>query len=152
MALSNIEKIRLLTGDRVEPYFVTDLELEDYLETYNNNVSKASQQVKYNILFQLAANPSIYRERTGEEEVFTGDAYKNYKDALLLSIKYPHMFLDGIMPYAAGLTKSDALNYTSNLDNNIIGSDLPKNSNTIRDFDEQTTLIRNPIFPLVWNE
>lgn len=146
MALSNIEKIRLQTGDRVEPYFVTDQEIEDYLDTYNNNVSKASQQIKYNILYQLAANPSIYRERTGEEEVFTGDAYKNYRDALLLSIKYPHQFLDGIMPYAAGLTKSDASKYTSNLDNNIIGSNLPKNSNTEHNIEDQLESYQYPNF------
>ncbi len=146
MALSNIEKIRLQTGDRVEPYFVTDQELEDYLDTYNNNVSKASQQVKYNILYQLAANPSIYRERTGEEEVFTGDAFKNYRDALLLSIKYPHIFLDGIMPYAAGLTKSDACKYTENLDNNIVGTNLPQNSNSIRNIDEELFPLEFPSF------
>lgn len=146
MALSNIEKVRLRTGDRVEPYFVSDEEIEAYLETYSDNVSQSSVQVAYNILFQLAANPSIYRERTGEEEVFTGDAYKNYRDALLLFIKYPQNFLNGIMPYAAGLTKSDAAKYTCNLDNNIIGSNLPQNSNSIRNIEEELYPLEYPSF------
>jgi len=146
MALSNIDIVRLRTGDRVEPYFVSDDEITDYLEIYNDNVSRVSIQVAYNILFQLAANPNIYRERTGEEEVFTGDAYKNYRDALLLYIKYPNQFLNGIKPYAAGLTKSDAAKYTRNLDNNVIGSNLPNNVNTIHNIEENLYPLEYPTF------
>ena len=129
MALTNIEKVRLQTGDRVEPYFVSDEEIDAYLEDYGNNIRSVSVQVAQNILFQLGANPSIYRERTGDEEVFTSDAFKSYKEALLLYIKYPHMFLRGIMPYCAGLTDSDKSKYKNNPDINLAGAGLPRNSN-----------------------
>ena len=147
MALSNIEKERFQTGDRVEPYFVTDDEIESYLEEYADNVRRTSTQVAHAILFQLGANPSIYRERTGEEEVFTSDPFKSYKEALLLYIKYPHHFLTGITPYAAGISKADVATYKGNLDTNIVGYELPANSNTNRYFEENATAgVIIPIF------
>jgi hypothetical protein len=146
MALSNIDKVRIQTGDRVEPFFVSNDEIGSFLEENNDNVRKAALQVANAILFQLATNPSVYRERTGEEEVFTSDPYKNYKEALLLLIKYPHKFLNGIMPYAAGLTKSDKAIYTGNLNNSVAGENLPSNSNTTRSFiNTATTFTSSPL-------
>ncbi len=143
MALTNVEIIRLQTGDRVEPYFVSDEEIESYLEINNDNIRRTAGDVAHAILFYLAANPSIYRERTGEEEVFTSDAFKSYRDALLLRIRYPHLFLGPLMPYAAGISKSDIAIYKNDPDGNIIGEDLPNNSNDIRYFIEQNS--NNPI-------
>ena len=134
MALTNIEIVRLQTGDRIEPYFVSDDEIDAYLEINNDNIKRTVSDVAHAILFYLAANPSVYRERTGEEEVYTTDAFKAYRDALLLRIKYPHLFLSGIMPYAAGIRKSDVAKYKNNLDSILIGEDLPNNSNSERNF------------------
>ena len=136
MALSDIEKVRLNIGDRVEPYFVSDSEIESFLIDYNNNIRKTSVQVATCILFYLASNPSVYRERTGEEEVYTTDPFKAYKEALLMYVKNPQIYLDGIMPYAAGLTQSDAALYNRNPDNNIAGWNLPNNVNTARNIEE----------------
>ena len=148
MALTNIEKVRLQTGDRVEPYFILDDEIEAFLEEYNNSVRKTSVQVASCILFYLAANPSVYRERTGEEEVFTSDPFKAYKEALITYIKNPHIFLEGIMPYAAGITKSDQLIYTSNPDNILVGSGLPNNSNALKNLKNLEKSVVPP-FPFI---
>lgn len=137
MALTNLQSIRLQTGDRVEPYFVTDDEINSYLEINNNNVKRTTSDVAQAILFYLAANPSVYRERTGEEEVYTTDAFKAYRDALLLRIRYPHLFLGTLMPYAAGISRQDAAKYKNNLDNVIAGDNLPSNANDDRNFIEQ---------------
>lgn len=140
MALTAIEKVRLQTGDRVEPYFVQDDEIDSYLTEYNQNIRQTSVQVAQNILFYLGANPSVYRERTGEEEVFTSDPFKAYKEALLLYIKYPHMFMKGIMPYFGGTSKADMALYRSDPDNNIAGMKLPSNSNTLANFKQNLSL------------
>lgn len=132
MALTNIEQVRLNTGDRVEPYFVSDDEIQAFLEHYKNNIRKTSVQVATCILFYLASNPSAYRERTGDEEVYTTDPFKAYKEALILYIKNPHIYLDGLMPYAAGITKTDANKYKNNPDNNLACSGLPSNTNSER--------------------
>lgn len=148
MALTNIEKVRLQTGDRVEPYFISDDEIEAFLEEYNDNIRKTSVQIASCILFYLAANPSVYRERTGEEEVFTTDPFKAYKEALINYIKNPQIFLQGIMPYAAGISKIDTTIYTSNLDNNLAGTGLPNNSNTVENL-EKTMVVTSPF--IVWD-
>jgi len=136
MALTNIEKVRLNVGDRVEPYFVSDDEIESFLEEYGDNIRKTSVQVATCILFYLASNPSVYRERTGEEEVYTTDPFKAYKEALMMFIKNPQTYLGGIMPYAAGLTRSDAAIYNTNRDNNLAGTSLPNNVNSVRNVDD----------------
>lgn len=136
MALTNIEMVRLNVGDRVEPYFLSDSEIESFLLLSNDNVRKTSVKVATCILGYLAANPSVYRERTGEEEVYTTDPFKAYKEFLQLYIKNPQMYLDGIMPYAAGLTKSDAAIYNSDKNNNVAGWNLPNNVNSVKNIDE----------------
>lgn len=149
MALTNIEIVRLRTGDRVEPYFVSNDEIDEFLEMNSDNVGKTVIDVSYAILFYLAANPSIYRERTGEEEVFTTDPYKAYKDALLLGIKYPHRFLNGIMPYAAGISKADRAIYKSDPDSELIGAGLPNNANDVGHFIEENSIYPHIGIPIL---
>lgn len=126
-----------MVGDRIEPYFLSDLEIEEYLLLYNNNIQRTAAASAQAILFYLAANPSVYRERTGEIEVYTTDAYKSYLSALELRIRYPHLFMGVLKPYAAGITKSDIAVYKNDLDNNLAADNLPSNSNDDRNFIKQ---------------
>ena len=120
MALTDVEKVRIIVGD-VEGnplYQILDDETYEYLlETTNGDVWQAAIKAAIIISLRIASYPT--RERAGNYEVW--NSYSTaYLAALQNIIKTPAALLSSkIIPYAGGISKQDMFCNDSNQDNNI---------------------------------
>lgn len=120
MALSDIDKIKIIVGDvEGNPLFpILDDETYTYLlETTNGDVWTAAIKAAIIISLRIASYPT--REKAGHYEIWS-----NYSTAYLAAlqniIKTPASLLSSrIIPYAGGVSKKDMFNNDSNQDNNI---------------------------------
>ena len=120
MALTDVEKVRIIVGDTVgNPlYQILDDETYTYLlETTNGDIWQAAIKAAIIISLRIASYPT--RERAGNYEVW--NSYSTaYLAALQNLVKTPASLLSSrIIPYAGGVSKVDMFNNDSNQDNNI---------------------------------
>jgi hypothetical protein len=120
VALTDVEKIRIIVGDVVgNPLFeILDDETYEYLlETTNGDVWQAAIKAAIIISLRIASYPT--RERAGSYEVW--NTYStSYLAALTNIIKTPASLLSTrIIPYAGGISKQDMFLNDGNQDNNI---------------------------------
>jgi hypothetical protein len=123
MALTDIEKVRLLIGDTpTSPFYqlFTDDEIQAFLDMTGGNVINAAKMAAIAASLQLAAYSS--RERTGDIEVWSNlstaylKALDNFiKDASVSTLP------NGLMPYAAGISYADICANNSDPDNVRLG-------------------------------
>lgn len=129
MALTQIQEVRLLVGDR-DPLmpFLSDEEIQYFLDRANGNIEAASLNSAKSILFSLAQY--VQQSVDGIGEYYGQEYFKNYKEALLVFIKngggaaipvIPGILKDAT-PYAGNISKSD---FNQNLDDtNVIQVDI----------------------------
>ncbi len=120
MALTDVEKVRIIVGDvEGNPLFeILDDETYAYLlETTNGDIWQAAIKAAIIISLRIASYPT--RERAGNYEVW--NSYSTaYLAALQNLVKTPASLLSSrIIPYAGGVSKVDMFNNDSNQDNNI---------------------------------
>lgn len=120
MALTDIEKVRMIVGDVVGNPLYPILADEDYeyiLETTGGNVWQAAIKAAIIISLRISSYPT--RERAGNYEVW--NSYSTaYLAALQNIIKTPASLLaTKIIPYAGGISKEDMFLNDGNQDNNI---------------------------------
>ena len=110
MALSNIQAVRLFISDRSEPYTFSDEDIQYFLDMSGGSVRQASILALYAIIGDLAKNKSIYRETTGDIEVWS-NAIDWYKLLLTNFNTNPTLGLGNLMPYAAGIDRCDVTDW-----------------------------------------
>ena len=121
MALTDVEKLRLLIGDTDgSPFYplFSDIEIQFFLDSYGS-VAEASKIAAISASFQLAAWNT--RERTGDLDVWN-ELSKQYLKALENLIGKAGsggttIIPNGIMPYAGGISHADVNANNANLDN-----------------------------------
>jgi hypothetical protein len=110
-----IDRVRLAVGDIWDDMeMLTDADYQYFLDRNDGNENRATLDAARAILFRLTR---MTRERTGDIEVYGGDWFKNYKDALLLILKDPNAAISLAVPYAGGISKSDMFANDTNGDN-----------------------------------
>lgn len=120
MALTDVEKVRIIVGDvEGNPLFeILDDDTYAYLlETTNADIWQAAIKAAIIISLRIASYPT--RERAGNYEIW--NSYSTaYLAALTNLIKTPASLLSSrIIPYAGGVSKADMFSNDSNQDNNI---------------------------------
>lgn len=109
MALTDVEKVRILIGDvEGSPFYqlFTDDEIQAFLDLNGGNVMQAARMAAIAASMQLAGYSS--RERTGDIEVWS-NLSTAYLKALQNLIDSPSGYTlpNGLMPYAAGISWAD---------------------------------------------
>ncbi|MNF74307.1 hypothetical protein D3C85_844290 [compost metagenome] len=109
MALTDVEKVRILIGDvEGSPFYqlFTDDEIQAFLDLNGGNVMQAARLAAIAASMQLAGYSS--RERTGDIEVWS-NLSTAYLKALenLINDKNSTSIPSGLMPYAAGISWAD---------------------------------------------
>lgn len=118
MALTDIDAVRLLTGDVLgSPFYqmLTDEQIQYFLDINGGNVRQAARMAAISISMQLAGYSS--RERTGDIEVWSNlsTAYLKALDNLI-DDKTPGNLPNGMMPYASGISWADVCANNANSD------------------------------------
>ena len=121
MALTDVEKVRLLIGDTGgSPFYplFSDEEIQFFLDSYGG-VAEASKVAAISASFQLAAWNT--KERTGDIEVWN-ELSKQYLKALENLIGKAGgggttIIPNGLMPYAGGISWDDVNANNTNPDN-----------------------------------
>lgn len=125
MALTLIQQVRLLVQDNDVTFpFLSDDEISFFLERNESNVDRSAIEAAKVILLQLSMRSS---SETVDIFTITGkNAAEQYRMALELFLKSPSMnpVLNGIVPYAGGISLSDIQANNDNADNNIICTPL----------------------------
>jgi hypothetical protein len=119
MALTDIEKVRLLIGDVPNSPFYqlfTDEEIQEFLDLSGGNVLQAARMAAIAASMQIAGYNT--RERTGDIEVWNSLSTQ-YLKALQNLIDTPTAYTlpNGLMPYAAGISWADVCANDQNPDN-----------------------------------
>jgi len=119
MALTDIEKIRILIGDTEgSPFYqlFTDEEIQAFLDMNGGNVMQAARLAAIAASMQLAGWTT--RERTGDIEIWSSLSTQ-YLKALenLIKDTSSATLPNGLMPYAAGISWSDVRANDNNPDN-----------------------------------
>lgn len=119
MALTDIEKVRLLIGDvEGSPFYIlfTDDEIQFFLDYQSNNIIQAARMAAIAASLQLAGWST--RERTGSIEVWS-QLSTQYLKALDNFIKDASAYTlpNGLMPYAAGISWADVTANNNDPDN-----------------------------------
>lgn len=111
------DELRLNIGD-TDPVMplLTDQEVTYFLTRNNDSVRRASVDAAKTILFKLS---SYIRERVDVLEYYGSDYFKQYAAALKMYISDPNFStaIQGAMPYAGGISRSDIEANLSNSDN-----------------------------------
>lgn len=123
MALSSIQAVRLFISDRTEPYAYSDEDIQYFLDMAGGSVRQASILALYAIIGDLAKNKSIYRETTGDIEVWS-NAIDWYKLLLGSFNSNPTLGLGNLQPYAAGIDRCDVL--ANEYDMSVNHANIPK--------------------------
>ena len=119
MALTDIEKIRILIGDSEgSPFYqlFTDEEIQAFLDMTGGNVMQAARLAAIAASLQLAGWST--RESVGDITVWN-DLSKQYLKALenLIKDTSSATLPNGLMPYAAGISWVDVQANNNNPDN-----------------------------------
>lgn len=116
----NVKLVRMLVGDTEGCMFYPMMEDEDiltFLKFEKWNVLRAAKRTAISIAFMLASVPT--RERTYDSEVWNEHA-KTYKSILDKFLDDTHSLNipNDVIPYAAGISKSDVAAYRDAPDTN----------------------------------
>lgn len=123
MALSEIEQVRLNTGQDDDFNFLSDAEIQHLLDTYGS-VRVATLQAARIILFKLSRQT---HEKVELLEIWGNQAFDNYLRSLKMLLN-DSQFSDSstATPYAGGISKSDIAANLADVDNFVVdieGSD-----------------------------
>lgn len=127
---SALDRIRLAVGDTLPQPILDDDTYQWLLDKYQDNETRAAIDAAQMILFNLTR---YVRERTGDIEVYGGNFFDNYRDALMEWLRNPNLSSIVAMPYAGGISVSDMQANNDNPDNvkRCAVEDDPLNTNSI---------------------
>lgn len=109
------DEIRLIVGDVWDDIeLLTDADYQFMLDRAGGSVARAAVEAARAILFKIAR---FARERAGNIEVYGGDWFTHYKDALLAFVRNPELSISVAMPYAGGIDRKDMLKNDQDLNN-----------------------------------
>ncbi len=113
-----IDRIRLAVGDTWEDMeMLSDADYQYFLDSAGSERRAMLDAVRA-ILFKLTR---FTRERTGDIDVYGGEWFTHYRDALNLILKDPNISISVAMPYAGGIDMEDMLNNRCDLRNVRLG-------------------------------
>lgn len=136
MALTDIQKVKLEVGlNAFEDTYLTDDELQYFLDKHNNSIRKASLDAAKTLLFILAQ--FTHSKTDAELEYWGGEFFVNYMSALKMYIADPNYSIatQGAMPYAGGIKIDDIQANIANPNNNTskITSNVPSGLYGVQD-------------------
>jgi len=109
-----IDALRLQVGDTDnEELWLTDNDYSYYIQAYPNRIRQQALAASQAILFKLSRRT---RERAGQIEVYSGDAYRNYADALIMMVKDPAFSSVNPISYFGGIIAQDFIDAKYNPD------------------------------------
>jgi hypothetical protein len=121
-----IDALRLQVGDTDnEEIWLTDNDYSYYISVHPANVRQQALAASQAILFKLSRRT---RERAGQIEVYAGDAYRNYADALIMMVKDPAFSSVNPLSYFGGMYIQDVID--NNLDVDTIPAVFYRGQNT----------------------
>lgn len=135
MALSLIEQVRLLVQDNaVGFYFVSNDEIQFFLDRNSQSVNRTALEVAKVILLQLSLRST---QETVDIFSITGGAKasEQYRLALQLFLRDPNLnpVYQSISGYASGVSLSDMQANSDTLDNNSVTTPLTQVSPYVTD-------------------
>ena len=80
MALSDTEQVRMGIGDIIEPYILSDEQIQHYLDTNSGDVNNTTEELQPIVLSALATQGNVNRIEEIEED--TTKRASNYNKAL----------------------------------------------------------------------
>ena len=99
-----IDALRLEFGDTDEfVCWLTDQDYQYYIST-TTTTKELQRKIGQTILMRLARET---RERSGQEERYGSEAFKNYKDAMMLKLKDPTFGSVNPIGYFGGISRDD---------------------------------------------
>lgn len=114
-ASSDIDKIRLNTGDCDLPPILDDVLYQYFLDTNSDDIYKSTVQALEAIVAIFA---KYVHEKVDGEEEWGQEAYDNYRE-LLNTWKNDPSYIGAWSPYAGGISKSDLEANRQNPDANL---------------------------------
>lgn len=125
MALTPTQQIRLLTQDNIVGfYFITDAEIDYFLERNNNNINRTALDAAKVILLQLSLRSS--NQTVDIFSINGSKAAEAYRLALHMFIRDPSLnpIFQGVTGWAGGISKAEMLANIKTTDNNFITTPL----------------------------
>lgn len=104
LANSATDRVRLRLGDTLTPYILDDTSIDYYITKNNDNENRAYKELLTVMLFYLSR---FTRERAGDIEVYGGEYFRQYYDAVKLALSNPELNYMVAVPYAGGISRSD---------------------------------------------
>lgn len=118
MALTDVQKVELEIGlSSFEPPVLTTEEIEYFLEKNNGSIRRASVDAAKTVLFIIS---QYVKEKTAIELEISGNQwFTQYMQVLKMYISDPNysIAIQGANPYAGGISKQDAYDNITNIDN-----------------------------------
>jgi hypothetical protein len=109
-----IDALRLQVGDTDnDEVWLTDNDYLYYISIYPDMKRQQALAASQAILFKLSRRT---RERAGQIEVYAGDAYNNYADALIRLVKDPAFSAVNPLSYFGGVYIEDVSNAFNDID------------------------------------
>jgi hypothetical protein len=120
MALTDLEKVRLLIGDTLtSPFYplFSDNEIQAFLDMNGGNVNLATRMAAIAASMQLAGWNT--RERTGDLDVWNtlSTSYLKALDNVISTAAIAISLPNGLRPYASGISWADVNANNANPDN-----------------------------------
>lgn len=104
LANSAVDRVRLRLGDFHCPYILDDQTIDYYITKNNGSESRSYKELLTVVLFSLSR---LTRERAGDIEVYGGEYFRQYFDAVKLALSNPDLNYIVAVPYAGGISRSD---------------------------------------------
>lgn len=117
-----IGRIRMSVGDITDFPVLSDTQINDVLETLDNNEEKATRQCAQYILASLSMRGDVRLDRI---QLLGGkDVFSNYMKYLQYTINSPTSALNAVRIYACGVYKDD---YEANILDDTVLHRVPTN-------------------------
>jgi hypothetical protein len=124
MALTDVQKVELEIGlSSFEPPILTQEELEYFLEKNNGSIRRAAVDAAKTVLFIIS---QYVKEKTAIELEISGNQwFTQYMQVLKMYISDPNysIAIQGATPFAGGISKQDAYDNITNVDNITVNVD-----------------------------
>lgn len=101
---SAVDRVRLRLGDFHCPYILDDQTIDYYITKNNGSENRAYKELLTVVLFSLSR---LTRERAGDIEVYGGEYFRQYFDAVKLALSNPDLNYIVAIPYSGGISRND---------------------------------------------
>ena len=123
-----IDRIRVVIGDTNVPTYLSDTEIQLFLDQHPASEKSATIASAYGVLAKMAMTSTFSRVDVLQED--KRQIAKNYADFIKMTMLNPLYAQRAVRTYAGGVSKSDMAANDANPDNNIVQAFKPMKENT----------------------